>query len=229
MTFPTPPRIEIGYVMEWEIARRVDTAATWANASAPNTNCWYLAHPEGEPTKVEVDGVAYTKKASLANCNAASSSWFYDSATGRLYVQTAGSRSPYNNTDSTAMLSYFLERLASRSPMVYGGKYYLPYLMASSIPAVTFATAGYESSSTQQTFGAIKLANYDGYFDTRLSTYICEAKLITIKAGNISVVNEEIVGDYDDFFVVWMGWSGDISWTPEAVEVSTEDYRRVRV
>jgi len=181
-------------------------------------NSYYISHIEGEPSKVEEDGVALTERGSLALCNDNAGSWYWDSANTRLYVHTTGSDDPAGYI----IIAYFWEYLTNAQyvdeDIVFNGNVYLPYLNADDIPDVTNETSGYQEGGTRQSFGSIKIINADGRYDTRLTDYIYEAKKIILKAGIKG-------GNYASYSTYWIGWTGGIGWSEEAIEIDIEDLR----
>jgi len=186
-----------------------------------SSGSWYILHTEGKPSKVEENGFEYTERASRALCNANASSWYWDSANSRLYVHTSGSDDP-GTAEKYIILSYFWERIINmqfKEPVVFNGHYYLPYLNDEDVPNITMEIFGYHKGGLSQSFGTIRLINTDGYFDTRLSDYIYEAKKLIWKVGK--------KGDaYADYATLWIGWTGGNSWSDKEVEIEIEDLRK---
>jgi len=223
MPISTGPRFSFALVLVWEPSRRIDTAA-WTE----DEGAWYIAHPEGEPSKVEEEGVELTEAVSQAACQSTAATWFFDSVNGRLYVHPTTSKVP--SCGDFFLLSSFFEYYASHSPIICNGKYASPRLLMDSIPEISISISAYHQGGTQQGFGTVKLANADGFFDSRLSTYIYEAKFMQLKIGNVSfsASGMAMVTAYGDYQTIWSGWSGDIQWTDEFIAISTEDLRRIK-
>lgn len=201
-------------LVDIEIARRLDTL-TWTQAAAPNNDCWYVSHPEGEPSKVETNGSALIHAPSLAGCQGTAQTYFYDSATGRLYVHITGGGSP--TIANPYLLSFHVRRFAT-DVEEYDGHLYLPVLPADSIPSVSSSTGRFHENGTSLSFGTIKILNGDGRFDTLFDAFIWEAKRVTVRLG------EKGKGDAN-YMVIFDGWTGDISWNDDFVEIGTEDLR----
>jgi len=206
------------FVLLIEIGHRIDTDV-WTQ----NVDAWWIDHSaEGKPTKVEEDELAittiteYTEQADLAGCEANPQSWFYDSATGRLYVHTTNSDDP--GSGDYLLQSYFYERIADKSPVIYDGKYFLPYLNARNLPSSVMAVSGYHEGIQKPSLGSIVLINNDGYFDARLSNYIYEAKRIILRYGDLGAA-------WGDLQIIINGWTGNIRWTDEEIEIETLDLR----
>ncbi|MDD5533487.1 MAG: hypothetical protein PHC52_11895 [Syntrophales bacterium] len=201
-------------LVDIEPGRRLD-ALTWTQAATPNTACWYVSHPEGVPSKVEADGAALTVKASLALCQGTAQTYFYDSATERLYVHITGDGTPA--TAAPYLASYHWRRFGTDTE-TYDGHQYLPVLPEDSVPNVSAATGRFHEGGTSLSFGAVKILNGDGRFDTLFDAYIWEAKRIRVRIG------EKGKGDAN-YTVIWDGWTGDVEWDDNEVSIATEDLR----
>jgi len=199
----------------------------WGGEYSQEGNSWYISHPEGEPSKVEqclrstLEITVYTERASLVLCDANPSSWYWDAANNRLYLHTSGSDDP-STVGKYLIQSYFWEYFCNKQAgdIIFGGHFYLPYL-DDTIPSITVETSGYHEGGTRQTFGEISIINADGYFDTRLSDYIYEAKKIRYLVGR----KGDVYGDYITF---WIGWTGNISWSDAYVKIGIDDLRKCR-
>jgi hypothetical protein len=201
-------------LVDVEPGRRLD-ALTWAQGAAPNTACWYVAHPEGTPSKAEANGAGLTVKATLALCQATAQTYFYDSTTMRLYVHITGGVTPA--TATPYVMSYHWRYLGT-DVETYGGHLYLPVLPVDSIPSVGATTGRFHEPGTSFSFGAVKILNGDGRFDTLFDAFIWEAKRIKVRIG------EKGKGDAN-YAVIWDGWTGDIEWDDDVVSIATEDLR----
>ncbi len=215
------------YLLEIELGHRIDIH-TWVQEGAPNTAVFSTAHPEGLPSRVKACDRAthvistYTAVASIAACQAAASSWFYDSATLTLYVHMSGGNSPAT-AGAYYVSSYFWECICQggRAPLglYFNDKWYLPYLDESSISDVSLEAATFSEGGIKQSFGTISLIN-DGYFDARIAHYIYCGKRGVLKVGT--------PGDaYAAFKPIWKGWTGGLRWTDERLDVDTEDERKI--
>jgi hypothetical protein len=222
-------RKDLVYRLRIEIGRRLDNLA-WTQADAPNTNAWYIAHPEGEPSRVRqyvksTDAIStHTSRATLALCHANASSWYYDSATSRLYVNTSGSDNPGGGL--YLIESHFWDRFCTAQDggtdaVYYSNAWHLPLLGPDSIPDVTLEATPFSEGGVRQSFGTIKLIN-GGYFDQRLYDYIYSAAPAILEVG--------AAGDIDGAFVVlWRGWTGNVEWSEEYITLAIEDERRIAV
>lgn len=204
------------YLTETELGYRID-GLVWTQSNGDNS--WYISHTEGEPTRVEEDGVAYTERVSLILCNANAGSWYWDSANQRLYIHTTGSDDP---KDAYIILSYFWERITSSQdeefPIIFNDHFYLPYMNSDDMPDITQEVSDYYEGGSKQSFGSIRYINSDGYFDARLTKYRYEFSKIIVKLGARGY-------GYVDFATIWIGYIGDIHWGDDEVEFEIEDFR----
>jgi len=214
---PGSPNQERVVLTDTEIAHRIDTH-TWAQDGA--TDAWWISHThtdkfgehEGKPSRVRENGVELTEE-TLANCRTTPSTWYWDTATNKLYVHVSGDDDPGGG--SYIVLANIWRRFATR-PYVFGGRPYLPLVANDSIPPVAYVTGGYHEGGTKQTFGTVKFLNGEGYFDNDLSDYVYEGKRFTSRIGLNGA------GDAG-FSVFWDGWTSDITWTEREVEIAIED------
>ncbi len=218
------------YLFEVEVGHRID-ADSWTQCAGPNTAVWWISHlAEGEPSRVRECVRAthvistYAEVASIVACQATAKTWFYDSADGKLYIHTTGGDAP-NGSGVYYIAAHFWERFCDRQPdspntIVYNGAWYLPYLAADSLGDITLEAAPFSAGGIAQSFGSVKLINADGYFDQRLADYIYSAAQATLKVG--------APGDtYAQFVTLWKGWTGNVGWDDERVELGIEDERRI--
>lgn len=214
------PDSDLVSLLEIEIGHRIDGDAWMQDGTY--TNCWWIMHEEGKPSKVEqcLSGTItkHEERVNLTLCNDNPSSWYWDSANSRLYVHASGSDNPGGG--SYLIQSYFWERFCNKQAgdIVFDDYFYLPYL-DNTIPPINMATSGYHEGGTRQTFGTISVINADGYFDTRLSDYIYEAKRMVYKVG-------ERGDSYADYITFWAGWTGDIGWSDSYIQIGIDDLRR---
>ena len=210
---PNGQLADLVYLFEIEVCRRLDLE-TWTQAAAPNADCWWIAHPEGTPSAVEEEQVSLASRATLILCQANAGSYFFDPATGRLYVHLSLGGEP---VDADPYLgSFHWRRYATHDGTIYDGHPYRPVLDPSSIPEIGQEIGLYHEGVMKRSFGSVKLLNGDGHFDTLLDLYIWEAKYFIIRVG------ENGKGDAN-YIVTHNGWTGDIDWTEEAVTIATAD------
>lgn len=220
----------LAYLLEIELGHRIDTDS-WTQCDAPNTAVFWIDHAaEGEPSRVKecdrsTHAIAeYEAADDVADCQATASSWFYDSATGRLYVHTSGGDSP-STSGAYYVMSLFWERLCDgqyegSKAVYYNGVWYLPYLDESSIPDVSLEVSMFSEGGVKQSFGTIDLINADGYFDQRVADYIYCGKKAVLQVG---VPGSALA----DFVTIWRGWTGNWECTDERLSISTEDERKI--
>ena len=221
MSFTTNEQKKLVVLIEIEKSHRIDVD-TWTQ-DPTYTNCWWISHTnvkanierEGKPNRAEENGEEYTEQASLADCNANVSSWWWDATNKRLYVHTSGSNNPGIGT--YIILSFIWMRFATE-PYVFGDKMYLPRVKEDSISDVSYSTSGYHEGGTQQTFSAISFINTDGFFDEEFSDYIWEAKKLIGRVGEDNAAEED--------FVIFMNqWTGDLEWSDGEVILGIKDLR----
>jgi hypothetical protein len=222
MTFdPSATKQDLVWIAEIEPARRLEAAA-WTIVASSLGTCFYVSHPEGEPSRVQEllrsSGVKtpYVEKVSVAECQANASSWYWDAANSRLYVHASNGASP-STSGMFLINSYFWERIADRV-IELGGHPYKPLLDPSSVPELTFEATQFSTGGITQTFGPLKALN-DGYWDRRLADYVYEGKRIVEKFGKPTDL-------YSAFIKYFDGYTGGNEWTEGAVVFQTEDPRR---
>jgi hypothetical protein len=231
MTFdPSLTTQDLVWITQIEPARRLE-AATWTVADAPNTACFYVAHPEGEPSRVKQclnsSGIITTyapDMADLATCQATTSSWYWDAANSRLYVHTSTGVKP--STAGTFLVdSYFWERIASRQVDLVDllvdavSHPYRPLLDPSSIADLSFEATQFSEGGIAQSFGTVRVLNDAHYWDSRLAAYVYEGKRIRVLFGKY--------GDaYAAYTKLFDGYTGGNAWEDGSVTFETEDPRR---
>jgi hypothetical protein len=230
MTFnPALTNQDLVWLTQIEPARRLE-AASWTVADAPNTACFYIAHPEGEASRVKQclksTGVitTYTPDvADLATCQATASSWYWDAANSRLYVHTSTGAIPSGGL--FLVNSYFWERIASRQVDLVDllvdavSHPYRPLLDASSIADMSFEAPQFSTGGITQSFGSVRVLNDAHYWDSRLAAYVYEGKRIVVRFGKY--------GDaYAAYLTLFDGYTGGNVWEDSSVTFATEDPRR---
>jgi hypothetical protein len=222
MTFnPAATIQDLVWLAEIEPARRLEGAA-WTVGDSGFTDCYYVAHPEGEPSRVKQclksTGIilTYTERASLALCQANVSSWYWDAARSRLYVHTSTGADPSGGL--FLVNSYFWELIADRQ-IDLNGSPYRPLLDPSSIADLDFEATRFSEGGISQSFGAIRVLNDAHYWDSRLAAYVYEGKRIVVRFGTY--------GDaYASYIKLFDGYTGGTAWEDGAVTFEAEDPRR---
>jgi hypothetical protein len=223
MTFnPALTLQDLVWLVEIEPARRLE-GATWTVADAPNTACFYVAHPEGKPSRVKQclksTGVILTYTpdvATIAACQLAASSWYWDAANSRLYVHTSTGAIPSGGL--FLVNSYFWELIADRQVDLNGSPY-RPLLDPSSIADLSYEATQFSTGGIAQSFGAVRVLNDAHYWDARLAAYVYEGKRIVVRFGKS--------GDaYADYVKLFDGYMGGTTWEDGAVTFEAEDPRR---
>lgn len=234
MTFnPDAITQDLVWLVEIEPAIRWENVA-WIAAGSLYPECYYVAHPESEPSRVreclKSTGIiaTYAEQGSLADCQTTPSSWYWDGT--NLYVHTSTGDAPdagsgSGNGSGTGMFlinSYFWERLSDRPVDLFVDSIWYPYrplLDPSSIADLSFEATPFSTGGIAQSFGSVRALNEDGYWDTRLVNYIYEGKRIVVRFGKYG-------DDYGDYIKLFDGYTGGWTWTDGAVVFGTEDPRR---
>jgi hypothetical protein len=232
MTFnPDAITQDLVWLVEIEAARRLEDAA-WVVADSPYLDCYYIPHPEGEPSRVREcvrvfisslnpagTIVTYAEQDSLADCQTTPSSWYWDGT--NLYIHTSTGDDP-SSTGMFLINSYFWENLSDRPVDLFVDSIWHPYrplLAPSSIPDLSFEATQFSTGGISQSFGAVTALNEDGYWDTRLADYVYEGKRIIVRFGKFG-------DDYADYIKLFDGYTGGWTWTDGTVVFDTEDPRR---
>lgn len=214
------------WLLEIELGYRIE-AKTWTQADAPNTACWYMDHAaEGEPSRVRQllrsshAITTYTEKASVAECQATASTWFYDSSNGRLYLHASAGDAP-DTASKYYLMSHFWHRVCSHqyeSPntVVDAAGLFIEPRLGKTPADVTLEINEFTEVGLRQSWGSVKIANADGKYDSWLPRYIWHMCLFYLKVGG--------VGDaYANYTIVHRGRTGSIFWTDDELEVGIED------
>ena len=199
-------------LFEINYGHRVDGAG-WTAAG----NCWWIAHPEGKPSKVESNGILLTERGTQLLCNNNPFSWYWDPA-GNLYINISGDPGSGNYI----ILAYLWEYLTSRQfvapdEIVFNNRWYLPYLDDTSLPDVESAIGNLLEGAGQQQFNSIDIIN-DGYWDSRLPHYIYEGKEAFYKLGAKGA-------PYADYINIATLKTGGIDWTNIRIKIDLLDQR----
>ena len=212
------------WVFEVELAYRIE-GKTWTQDDAPNTACWYMDHStEGTPSRVRQmlrsTGVVTdygAAKASLAACQAAVSSWWYDSATGRLHVHASGGDTPATASKyymTSHFWKYFSTHEYPEPDTLYdpAGNRIEPRL-GQMATGITQEVNDFSEVGCRETWDSITLANSDGKLDLLPVTYIVHYCACLLKIG--------AVGDaYASLVTINRGRTGSWIWDDAQWEVS---------
>jgi len=208
------------FMVEMEPALRIDTES-WIQHGV-YTNCWRITH-ESEVSKVEEEGQEYTECENLVTLNDLSGGmgFYYDEDNQYLWVRNSESDDP--GTSGALFLvayhwEYYVNIQDEDEPVLYNGKYYLPYLRSEDLPDIEQAVSDYYQGGFSLGFGDVRLINADGYWDSRLSTYVYEWKSILLKVAKLGA-------PIGDVATLWRGVIGNIEWSDEEVVFEILDPR----
>jgi hypothetical protein len=211
------------WILELELGHRIE-GDTW---TLSGSGVYWMNHAaEGEPNRVRVIRSSthalstYAKKASLAECEAAAESWYYDGSNGRLYVHTTDGGTP---ASGYLVCSHFWRRYTSSQTSAAvldaGGAWLEPRLAADSIPDVGLEISDFASGGVKESWGEIRLLNPDGALDADLGAYVWHMAVFYLKVG--------AAGDaYGDFKTVCRGRTGSVTWTEAEITLGVEDQLR---
>ena len=124
------------------------------------------------------NGVAYTAKTSIADVDAAASSFYHDTTNGVLYVHASDSGTPDDFTIMVLFWVYFATR-----GIVLDGRYYEPYIAQNGIPAINQETQKVHWGACRISSGSVKLLNARGFFDQIARRWVWNNKDLQILFG----------------------------------------------
>jgi len=134
----------------------------------------------------EIDGTALTAKASIVEVEAASGSYWHDTANSIFYIHLPDDTSPTNNT----VIVYFWVYFATKG-IVLDSRYYEPYIAQNGIPAISQASQQIHWGASQISSGSVVLLNGRGYFDQISKAWIWNNKSVKILLGGDSLAYSE--------------------------------------
>lgn len=121
-----------------------------------------------------------TLRASIAAVQANSGSYFYDSATGRIYVRTAAAVNP---DTISLMQAVFTVCASTHARNFVAGRHYAPMLDGNSIPSLHAEQSDFLSGLTIAPSGALSMQNADGFWDYPASAWNWMNGSVTIRIG----------------------------------------------
>jgi len=225
------------WLYQQELCYRIE-GASWTH-DGTYANCWRMDHLlEGSPSRVRQllrssHAISeYTERASATLCNANPSSWYYDTASGQLYLHTSGSDSPATASKYYISSHFWRSWVTHQFPMpdtIYGedGRFIEPRLIVA-IPEYNQEVNDFTRVGVVQTWSSIQLNNADGEMDAsfkavdesfRAHAYIWNMCPCYLKVGS----KGDAIGD---FSIIARGRTGSVGWTDQAIEIRTEDQLR---
>lgn len=221
---------KLAWLLEVEVGRRLDALA-WTPISG--TDAFYTMDAPGYPSRIrEIDRVShvvteYQEQAHQDGCEATPGSWYFDLATGTLYVHASGfgSGSSYGSLSPSSgqyyVCAYYWRRFCdgqypAPNELIFNGVWYDPRLKRDSLPDLSVELSGFQEGGVRQTWGEMKLGNADGALDMEIVDYIWENKIFVLKVGS--------PGDlYASFVTVSRGRTGSIAWDDREITIGVED------
>lgn len=215
---------KLSWLLEIEVAKRIDNLI-WIQSGA--TDAYYTTPSDGYPERIrEIDLIThdlqeYEEKGTQGDCESTPGSWYFDSATGRLYVNTTLSGGSSPDSGDFYITAYYWKcycdgQYPAPNELVFNGKWYDPRLRLDSIPNLSMEISGFEEGGVRQTWSEMRLSNGDGAFDAALVDYIWENKIFILKTG--------VPGEaYASFVTVARGRTGSISWDDNEITIGVED------
>ncbi|MBE3109703.1 MAG: hypothetical protein IMZ46_04170 [Acidobacteria bacterium] len=221
---------KLAWLLEIEVGKRIDDLF-WAPISGAEV--YYTTPADGCPSRIrEIDRIShlvteYDEKFHQDDCEATPGSWYFDFATGILYVHATecGSGSAFGAVSPASgqyyVCAYYWKRFCDGQypepdELVFNGVWYDPRLKRDSLPDFSMELAGFDQGGVRQTWGEMKLANADGALDQDIVDYIWENKVFVLKIGS--------PGDaYASFVTVSRGRTGSIGWDDREITVGVED------
>ncbi len=213
LTIPDTQKIFLAFLKP---AHRIDGEA-WAQ-HVVYTNCYWIVYSHGDVVEVkEDDDYDYSEYTNLIDLNNSPTGFFYDEAEEKLYLHTSGSDDPVNYI----IQSYFWIKITNLQPVddpiIYNGDYFLPYLKAENLPAISMGVNEIFVGGTTLSFGTVSFIN-DGWWDTALNIYSFERKDFYLQLGG----KRHGILSFGDLFT---GITGDVSWSEEEVGIEIMDNR----
>lgn len=167
---------------------------------------------ERRPSAVSEDGTELTEKTSIADVEAAASSWFWDGA--KVYIHTSGDDSPSGYTILLETVYRFCG--INEGDVEHDGHVWEPLITSAptitdSVPQLFYSQVKYETIS-------FSLANSEGYFDIISRLFYWENALLKVYYGTAEL-------DFADFGIAFIGLLKDPAWELDSISFTAEDLR----
>lgn len=197
---------------------------TGFSLTSGETYCYEIVIAERgvEITEVFENGTAYTEEDSQADVETYPSTWYFDSATRKLYVHTSGGNAPSNYQIDAGFWLCFTNWRDETHPMVFGGNNYLPFLTRSRVPDISQQVHPFFEHSLSVSSGTIGLNNVKMgttyFFDKLWRRYKWENRKVVLKAGGPDFA-------YADYKTVYTGVVKSKKISDECFELGLTDLR----
>ena len=137
-------------------------------------------------SSIEEDGTALTEQSSIATVEANASSYWHDTANGKLYVHCSDGADP----DTHTIICFFWLYFATHG-IVLNDKYYEPYLATRSIPSLNQKNSSVHWGTSTIGFGSVKLLNNKGFFDLIAAKILWTNKTVRVLMGGDNLAYAE--------------------------------------
>lgn len=161
---------------------------------------------------------AYAPKASIAEVEAAASSYYYDATAKVLYVHTSTGADPGGGlflVKATAWRYFSNGQRSGAKAVYYNGHFYDPRLAEDSIPDVSSSLRTLSEGGIEQTWGTIKILNGNGAYDAELGEWIWQMCLYYLRVGVPG-------GLYSDYVIISRGRTGNLTWDDDTFQLACE-------
>jgi hypothetical protein len=168
------------------------------------------------------NGVALTKKTSIADVESTASSFYSDFFGRKFYVHTSGGDSPINYLIEGAFWLYFTNYSPGASPTVFNEKNYLPLLEKADIPDACQEISPLFEGNFSIASGSITIKNAkiggEYYWDKRYARYTFENRKVRVLAGGPGFA-------YADFEAIFPAFIDALSISDQAITFDLKDFR----
>lgn len=203
------------------------------------TNCYKytvsrLAHTDVVPggvyrrvVGVRVDTSDYTEVATTTLCNATPRSWYWDEATGEVYVYTSTGADPDTFTAVQVLVRFYFGTKGLVLNRVDGstdtGVYYHPRL-TNSLPNVSSVIEDMLFGNKDTSSGSVSFTNGDGLWNTLIANYLWRNKSIRFYVGGSYGSVDLLRSEYQPFTSMIVR---DISATEVSAELTLAPVQRL--
>jgi hypothetical protein len=170
------------------------------------------------------NGASLVEKTSIATVEATAGTWWYDTATRKMYVHATTGLDPVNYSYVGTFWFYASIWNTKNEIAEFNGNHYLPLVAQGGIPEMTASIDPIWSGSFSLSYGSVTFINgyrksWGGYFfDTRCETWLWENRPIYVLAGAPGAT-------YAELEVIGSAVMGAPSWSQSTFTVPLADIR----